>query len=115
MYSIFKKKLFTLIVSKEFITKFQFEHKDYFYLFLLENNEFLQFYLQKYFNLFLFKKIILYKLLKKITLFAKEFLIKKKKKFNLLFLKIAFKPILLMKNNLFKNTFFWTILLKINF
>ena len=26
----FLKKLFTLIVSKEFITKFQFEHKNYF-------------------------------------------------------------------------------------
>ena len=29
-----KKKLFTLNVSKEFITKFQFGHKNYFYLFL---------------------------------------------------------------------------------
>ena len=48
----FSKKLFTLIVSKEFITKFQFGHKNYFYLLLLENNEFLQFYLQKYFDSF---------------------------------------------------------------
>ena len=32
----FKKKLFTLIISKEFITKFQFGHKNYFYLLLLE-------------------------------------------------------------------------------
>ena len=41
-------------------------------------NDFLQFYLQKYFNLFSFKKSDLYKLLKNyITLFAKEFLIKK--------------------------------------
>ena len=48
-----------------------------------------------YFDLFSFKKSNLYKLLKKnITLFAKEFLIKKKK-FNLLFLKITFNPILI--------------------
>ena len=40
-------------------------------------NEYLQFYLQKYFNLFSFKKSDLYKLFKKnITLFANEFLIK---------------------------------------
>ena len=78
MYSIFKKKLFTLIVLKEFIKKFQFGYKNYFYLHLLEKNEFLQFHLQKYFNLFSFKKSDLYKLLKKyITLFAKEILIKK--------------------------------------
>ena len=57
----FSKKLFTLIVSKEFITKFQFGHKKYFYLLLLENNEFLQFYLQKYFDSFSFKKNDLYK------------------------------------------------------
>ena len=36
-----KKKLFTLIVSKEIITKFQFSHKNYFYLILLIINEFL--------------------------------------------------------------------------
>ena len=41
----FSKILFTLIVSKKFITKFQFGHKNYFYLLLLENNDFLQFYL----------------------------------------------------------------------
>ena len=41
----FQKNLFTLIVLKEFITKFQFGHKNYFYLFLLKMNEFLQFYL----------------------------------------------------------------------
>ena len=35
LYSIFKIKLFTLIVSKEFITKFQFGYKNYFYLLLL--------------------------------------------------------------------------------
>ena len=57
--------LFTLIVSKAFITKFQFEHKNYFYLFLQKMNEFLKFYLQKYFNLFSFKKSDLYKLFKK--------------------------------------------------
>ena len=60
----FSKKLFTLIISKEFIIKFQFRHKNYFYLLLLEKNEFLQFYLQKYFNLFSFNKSDLYKLLK---------------------------------------------------
>ena len=41
----FSKKLFTLIVSKEFITKFQFGHKNYFNLLLLEKNESFQFYL----------------------------------------------------------------------
>ena len=57
-------------------------------------NEFLQFYLKNYFNLFSFKKSDLYKLLKKnMTLFAKEFLIKKK--LNPLFLKITFNPILI--------------------
>ena len=57
-YIQFSKKLFTFIVSKEFITKFQFGHKNYFYLLLLENNEFLQFYLQKYLDSisFFFKK-----------------------------------------------------------
>ena len=55
--------LFTLIVSKKLITKFQFGHKNYFYLF--KKNEFLQFYLRKYFNLILFKKSDLYKLSKK--------------------------------------------------
>ena len=40
-YIQFSKKLFTLIVSKEFITKFQFWYKNYFYLLLLGNNEFL--------------------------------------------------------------------------
>ena len=42
----FPEKLFTLIVSKEFIEKFQFRYKNYFYLRLLEKKkEFLQFYL----------------------------------------------------------------------
>ena len=70
--------LFTLIASKKFITKFQFEHKNYFYLLLLENNKFLQFYLQKYFNLFSFKKKWLIQIIKNINLFSKEFLIKKR-------------------------------------
>ena len=35
LYLIFKKKkLFTIIVSKEFLTKFQFGNKNYFYLLL---------------------------------------------------------------------------------
>ena len=72
LFSQFQKKLFTFIVSKEFITKFQFGYKistqpqKLFYLLLLKKNEFLQFYLQKYFNLFSFKKSDLYKLLKTI-------------------------------------------------
>ena len=60
----FSKKLFTLIVSKEFITKFQFGDKNYFYLLLLENNEFLQFYLQKYLGSFSFKRVIFINYLK---------------------------------------------------
>ena len=56
----FQKKLFLLIISKEFITKFQFGYKNYLYLLLLENNEFLQFYLQKYFDSFPFKKKVIY-------------------------------------------------------
>ena len=52
------------MVSKEFITKFQFDNKNYFYLLLLERNEFLQFYLQNYFDLFSFKESDLYKLFK---------------------------------------------------
>ena len=32
-------------IFKNIITKFQFGHKNYFYLLLLENNDFLQFYL----------------------------------------------------------------------
>ena len=54
LFSQFQKKLFTFIVLKEFITKFQFGHKYCFYLLLLKMNEFLQFYLKKYFNLFSF-------------------------------------------------------------
>ena len=50
-------------MSKEFITKFQFGNKIIFTFFLQKINEFLQFYLQKYFNLFSFKKSDLYKLL----------------------------------------------------
>ena len=46
-------------------------------------NEFLQFYLQKYFNFYLFKKSDFVQIIKKkknITLFAKEFIIKRNKK-----------------------------------
>ena len=51
LYLIFlKKRLFILIVSKEFITKFQFGNKNYFTCFYKKINEFLQFYLQKYFD-----------------------------------------------------------------
>ena len=35
LYLIFKKSYLHLLYQKEFITKFQFGHKDYFYLFLL--------------------------------------------------------------------------------
>ena len=61
-----KIKLFTHIVSKEFSTKFQFGNKNDFYLLLQKMNKLLQFYLQKYFNLFSFKKSDLYELLNKI-------------------------------------------------
>ena len=68
----FSKKIFTLIVFKEFITKFQLGQKNYFYLLLLKINEFLQFYLQKYFNLFSFKKSDLYKLFKQTWLYLQK-------------------------------------------
>ena len=56
----FSEKLFTLIVSKEFITKFQFGYKNYFYLLLLENNDFFTI-------LFLKKSISIYFHLRKVT------------------------------------------------
>ena len=34
LFSQFQKKVFTFIVLKEFITKFQFDNKNYFYLLL---------------------------------------------------------------------------------
>ena len=49
----------------------------------------------------------MYKLLKKITLFAKEFLIKKNKKLNLLFLKIAFNPILINEKEFIEKHIFF--------
>ena len=65
-------------------------------MFLLENNEFLQFYLQKYLDSFSFKKVIFTNHLNDITLFAKKILIKKKNKdLNSLFLKNTFNPILI--------------------
>ena len=55
-------------------------NKNDFYLLLLKNNEFLQLYFKKsisiYFHL---RKVIYTNYLKNITLFAKEFLIKKKR------------------------------------
>ena len=78
----------------------------YFYLLLLENNEFFQFYLQKYLDLFSFKKIDLYKIiLKNIVLFAKYFLIKKRAlfikmlKFNQILLKKLISTTLICTNN----------------
>ena len=52
------QKSYLHLVSKAFITKFQFGYKNYFYLLLLENNEFLQIYLQKYLDSFSFKRVI---------------------------------------------------------
>ena len=86
IYLFTKKNQFIFLISLVF--NFQ---KNYFYLLLLEKNEFLQFYLWKYFNLFSFKKSDLYKLLNiYITLLAKKFLIKRKKILNPLFLKNYF-------------------------
>ena len=72
------RKLFTLILAKEFITKFQFDNKKNDFHF--KKNDFLQFYLQKYFDSSSFKKVIYTNYEEKnIILFANEFLIKKKK------------------------------------
>ena len=72
---------------------------------LLENNEFLQFYLQKYLDSFSFKKVIFTNHLNDITLFAKEILIKKKNK-DLNSLKNTFNPILIKeKEFILKNIF----------
>ena len=53
---LLKKRLFVLIVSKNNYYKILIWQQKLFYLLFLENNEFLQFYLQKYFDSFLFKK-----------------------------------------------------------
>ena len=77
LYLIFKKVICTYCIKRIYY-KISIWQQKLFYLLLQKMNEFLQFYLQKYFNLFSFKKSDLYKLLKKyITLFAKEILIKK--------------------------------------
>ena len=62
VFNFQKKMLFTLIVSKEFITNFNLETKIIFTC--LENNEFLQFYLQKYLDSFSFKRVIFINYLK---------------------------------------------------
>ena len=62
-----------LLYQKNLLQNFNLATK-LFYLFLQKMNEFLQFYLQKNFNLFSFKKSDLYKLFKKTKLhLQKEF------------------------------------------
>ena len=76
-----KKNYLHLLYQKNLLQKFNLATKIIFTCFFLEMNEFLQFYLQNYFNLFSFKKSDLYKLFNiyiYITLFAKE--LKKKRK-----------------------------------
>ena len=99
------RKLFTLILAKEFITKFQFDNKKNDFHF--KKNDFLQFYLQKYFDSSSFKKVIYTNYEEKnIILFANEFLIKKKNKdLNPLFLKNNFNPILIKEKKFFKKIF----------
>ena len=72
LYSIFFLKVIYTYCIKEFITKFQFRHKNYFYFPLQKLNEFLLFCLQKYFNLLSFKKSGLYNLLKKYNFISKR-------------------------------------------
>ena len=67
IYLITKKKSFNVFSTNYLVQLYLcliFEKViyTYFYLLLLENNEFLQFYLQKYLDLFSFKKSDLYKL-----------------------------------------------------
>ena len=52
---LFSRKLFALIFSKEYIKNNFYLQENDFYLPLL-GNKLLQFYLQKYFNLFSFKR-----------------------------------------------------------
>ena len=56
---------FHLLYQKNLLLNFNLGTKMIFTCFYYKKNEFLQFYLQKYFNLFSFKKSDLYKLFKK--------------------------------------------------
>ena len=69
-----KKNYLHLLYQKNLLQKFNLATKIIFTCFFLEMNEFLQFYLQNYFNLLSFKKSDLYKLFKKTKLhLQKEF------------------------------------------
>ena len=61
----FKKKIIYIYCIKIIYYKISIWAQKLFYLLLQKMNEFLQFYLQKNFNLFSFKKSDLYKLFKK--------------------------------------------------
>ena len=66
LYFIFKKSYLQLLYQKNLLQNFNLATKIIFTCFYKKKmNEFLQFYLQKYFKLFSFKKNDLYKLLKK--------------------------------------------------
>ena len=64
LYLIFKKGYLHLLYQKNLLQNFNLGTKIIFTC-LKKKNEFLQFYLQKYFNLISFKKSDLYKLFKK--------------------------------------------------
>ena len=64
LYSIFKKSYLHLLYQKNSLQNFNLGIKIIFYLLLLENNEFLQFYLQKYLDSFSFKRVIFINYLK---------------------------------------------------
>ena len=74
IFSISKKKIIYIYCIKIIYYKISICAQKLFYLLLQKMNEFLQFYLQKNFNLFSFKKSDLYKLFKKTKLhLQKEF------------------------------------------
>ena len=58
LYLIFQKKkvICTYCIKKIYYKILIWQQKLFYLLFFIENNEFLQFYLQKYFNSFSFKK-----------------------------------------------------------
>ena len=62
LYLIFKKIYFHLLYQKNLLQNFNLTTKIIFTCFYKKMNEFLQFYLHEYFNLFSFKKSDLYKL-----------------------------------------------------
>ena len=78
LYSIFKKAIYTYCIERIHY-KISIWAQKLFYLLFLENNEFLQFSLQKYFDSFSFKKMIFRNYLKQHNFICKEILIKRKK------------------------------------